>query len=225
VHRSQTITWQIRNPHSPDKATLPSHRHRRVQGKAPGVAVGPLQVLHIQHLPPPNTPWNDGPGTQAGHQAWRHPTMSHHPPQCTHALEGASGVGHQEGHQDGHHRGTAGQHPGQVVPQNGSHIKARINQAKKNCGHVSLEDCQLQTHPPWCTTIPGGPTRPSLTPGWASIINGTGMEKVKTPRQIRLKEKLLRWNLRVVYIPGKFLGGKDALSRYGVRDNNDETVN
>jgi hypothetical protein len=50
------------------------------------------------------------------------------------------------------------------------------------------------------------------------IINCTDMEKVKTPRQIRLKEKLLRWDLRVVYIPGKFLGGTDALSRYGVRD-------
>ena len=49
------------------------------------------------------------------------------------------------------------------------------------------------------------------------IINGTDMEKVKTPRQ--------RWDLRVVYIPGKFLGGTDALSRYGVRDSNDKTVN
>ena len=51
------------------------------------------------------------------------------------------------------------------------------------------------------------------------------MEKVKTPRQIRLKEKLLRWDLRVVYIHGKYLGDMDALSRYGVRDNNDEKVN
>ena len=33
------------------------------------------------------------------------------------------------------------------MPQNGSHIQARINQAKKISGHVSLEDCQLQTHP------------------------------------------------------------------------------
>ena len=31
-----------------------------------------------------------------------------------------------------------------------------------------------------------------------SIINGTNMEKVKTPRQIRPKEKLLRWDLRVM---------------------------
>ena len=36
---------------------------------------------------------------------------------------------------------------------------------------------------------------------------------------------MLRWDLRVVYIPGKFLGGTDALSRYGVCDSNDETVN
>jgi hypothetical protein len=56
------------------------------------------------------------------------------------------------------------------------------------------------------------------------IINGTDMEKMKTPRQIRLKEKLLMWDVRVVYIPGKFLGDTDALSRYRVRDNNDEMV-
>ena len=48
------------------------------------------------------------------------------------------------------------------------------------------------------------------------IINSTDMEKVMTPKLIRLKGKLLRWGLRVVYIPGKFLGGTDALSRYGV---------
>ena len=29
----------------------------------------------------------------------------------------------------------------------------------------------------------------------------------------------------MIYIPGKFLGGTDPLCRYGVRDNNDETVN
>ena len=46
-----------------------------------------------------------------------------------------------------------------------------------------------------------------------SIINGTDMEKVKTPRQIRLKEMLIRWELKVIYIPGKSLGGTDALSR------------
>ena len=72
-----------------------------------------------------------------------------------------------------------------------------------------------------CKSLTVGTNHQPLIP----IINGTNMEKVKTPRQIRLKEKLLRWDLRVVYIPGKFLGGTDALSRYGVRDNNDEKVN
>ena len=72
-----------------------------------------------------------------------------------------------------------------------------------------------------CKSLTVGTNHQPLIP----IINGTNMEKVKTPRQIRLKEKLLRWDLRVVYIPGKFLGGTDALLRYGVRDNNDETVN
>ena len=72
-----------------------------------------------------------------------------------------------------------------------------------------------------CKSLTVGTNHQTLIP----IINGTNMEKVKTPRQIRLKEKLLRWDLRVVYIPGKFLGGTDALLRYGVLDNNDETVN
>ena len=57
------------------------------------------------------------------------------------------------------------------------------------------------------------------------IINGTDLENLKTPRQIRLKERLLRWNLQVVYIMGKNFGGTDALSRFGVRNNNKETVN
>ena len=35
----------------------------------------------------------------------------------------------------------------------------------------------------------------------------------------------MRWDLQVVYIPGKNLGGTDALSRYGVHNNNDKTVN
>ena len=56
------------------------------------------------------------------------------------------------------------------------------------------------------------------------IINGTCMDSIKTPRQHRLREKLLRWNLTAQYIPGKYLGGTDALSRYGIRDNNDEAV-
>jgi hypothetical protein len=72
-----------------------------------------------------------------------------------------------------------------------------------------------------CKSLTVGTDHQPLIP----IINGTDMEKVKIPRQIRLKEKLLRWDLRGVYIPGKFMGGRDALSRYGVRDNNDEKVN
>ena len=35
----------------------------------------------------------------------------------------------------------------------------------------------------------------------------------------------MRWDLKVVYIPGKNLRGTDALSRYGVRSNNDEHIN
>ena len=63
-----------------------------------------------------------------------------------------------------------------------------------------------------CKSLTVGTDHQPLIP----IINGTDMEKVMTPKLIRLKGKLLRWGLRVVYIPGKFLGGTDALSRYGV---------
>ena len=43
------------------------------------------------------------------------------------------------------------------------------------------------------------------------------LEKISNPRLVRLKEKTLGWNFQTVYIPGKQLGGTDALSRYGVR--------
>ena len=56
-----------------------------------------------------------------------------------------------------------------------------------------------------------------------SIINDTILGEIKTPRQQRLKEKLMRWNL-TTYVPGKNLGVTDALSRYGVRAHNDDTV-
>jgi hypothetical protein len=62
-----------------------------------------------------------------------------------------------------------------------------------------------------CKSLTVGTDHQPLIP----IINGTDMVKVKTPRHIRLKKKLLRWDLRVVYIPGKFLGGTDALSSTG----------
>ena len=57
-----------------------------------------------------------------------------------------------------------------------------------------------------------------------SIVNETGLGEIKTPRQQRLKERLMRWNLKATYIPGKLLGGTDALSRYGVRNPSDETA-
>ena len=57
------------------------------------------------------------------------------------------------------------------------------------------------------------------------IVNGTDLSSVKTPRQHRLRERLLRWNLSAQYIPGKLLGRTDALSRYGIREVEDETVN
>ena len=49
-----------------------------------------------------------------------------------------------------------------------------------------------------------------------SIVNETGIGDIKTPRQQRLKERLMRWNLKATYIPGKLLGGTDALSRYSM---------
>ena len=72
-----------------------------------------------------------------------------------------------------------------------------------------------------CKSLTVGTDHQPLIP----IINGSNLNGLKTPRQIRLKEKLMRWDLKVVYIPGKNLGGTDALSRYGVRGNNDEKVN
>ena len=35
----------------------------------------------------------------------------------------------------------------------------------------------------------------------------------------------MRWDLTVTYVPGKHLGGTDALSRYGIRAHNDAMVN
>ena len=72
-----------------------------------------------------------------------------------------------------------------------------------------------------CEKISVGTDHKPLIP----IVNGTDMSSVKTPRQHRLREKLLRWNLRAQYIPGKQLGGTDALSRYGIKEAEDETIN
>ena len=71
-----------------------------------------------------------------------------------------------------------------------------------------------------CANLTVGTDHKPLIP----IINGTDLSTVKTPRQHRLRERLLRWNLNAQYIPGKLLGGTDALSRYGVREADDETV-
>ena len=58
---------------------------------------------------------------------------------------------------------------------------------------------------------------PDLTLTWTvgadhkpliSIVNETSLGDIKTPRQQRLKERLMRWNLKVVYIPGKLLGAQ-----------------
>ena len=51
------------------------------------------------------------------------------------------------------------------------------------------------------------------------------MKKVKTPSQISLKEKLMRWDLKAVNIQGKNLGGTNARSRYGVCSNIDDNIN
>ena len=49
------------------------------------------------------------------------------------------------------------------------------------------------------------------------LLNDTAIEKIDNPRLVRLKEKTLGWQFNIIYIPGKRLGGTDALSRYGVR--------
>ena len=43
------------------------------------------------------------------------------------------------------------------------------------------------------------------------------LDSIDNPRLVRLKQKTLGWRFQVVYIPGKRIGGTDALSRYGVR--------
>ena len=72
-----------------------------------------------------------------------------------------------------------------------------------------------------CEAITVGTDHKPLIP----IVNGTDLTLVKTPRQHRLWERLRRWNLTAQYIPGKLLGGTDALSRYGIKDDNCETIN
>ena len=49
------------------------------------------------------------------------------------------------------------------------------------------------------------------------ILNDSPLEGMDNPRLVRLKEKTMGWVFNTVYVPGKELGGTDALSRYGVR--------
>ena len=49
------------------------------------------------------------------------------------------------------------------------------------------------------------------------LLENRNLDSIDNPRLVRLKEKTLGWSFTVVYIPGKKLGGTDALSRYGVR--------
>ena len=48
------------------------------------------------------------------------------------------------------------------------------------------------------------------------ILNVSPVEKLDNPRLVRLKEKTAGWNYKIIYVPGRKLGGTDALSRYGV---------
>ena len=45
------------------------------------------------------------------------------------------------------------------------------------------------------------------------VLNDRSLESIDNPRLKRLKEKTLGWRFRIVHIPGKKLGGPDALSR------------
>ena len=62
-----------------------------------------------------------------------------------------------------------------------------------------------------CKGLTVGTNQKPLVP----VIKGTNLENIGTPWQIRLKERLMSWDLRVIYIPGKNLGGTDALSVQG----------
>ena len=48
------------------------------------------------------------------------------------------------------------------------------------------------------------------------LISNRILDSIDNPRLVCLKQKTLGWRFTVVYIPGKRLGGTDALSRYGV---------
>ena len=45
------------------------------------------------------------------------------------------------------------------------------------------------------------------------VLNERSLESMANPRLERLKEKMLGWRFKLIHIPGKKLGGPDALSR------------
>ena len=49
------------------------------------------------------------------------------------------------------------------------------------------------------------------------LIANRNMDSIDNPSLVRLKQETLSWRFKVVYIPGKKLGGTDAMSRYEVR--------
>ena len=57
------------------------------------------------------------------------------------------------------------------------------------------------------------------------LLANRNLDSIDNPRLVRLKQKTLGWRFQVVYIPGKMLGGTDALSRYGVRHCQDASGN
>ena len=55
------------------------------------------------------------------------------------------------------------------------------------------------------------------------LLENSDLDTIDNPRLVKLKEKTFRWSFKIVYIPGKEIGGTDALSRYGVKTGQDET--
>ena len=50
------------------------------------------------------------------------------------------------------------------------------------------------------------------------------LDAIDNPRLVRLKQKTLGWMFTTIYIPGKLLGGTDALSSYSLRHCTEEEV-
>ena len=54
------------------------------------------------------------------------------------------------------------------------------------------------------------------------ILSDRDLESITNPRLQRLKEKTLGWRFRIMHIPGRLLGGTDALSRHLVTGEDDQ---